>query len=124
MPQFPDSDGLFLCAFGIQWRIKTTTLRMLAGLLPPDQGDALILGHSITRQPEAAKQVMAYVPDEPALYSKLRPMEYLKFVAGLWQVLPSRAMPYAQELLERFFEGFILFCAYRRNQKLGDSWSV
>jgi ABC-2 type transport system ATP-binding protein len=93
--------GCFYALLGPNGAGKTTTLRMLAGLLPPDQGDALIFGHSITRYPEAAKRVMAYVPDEPALPGKLRPMEYLEFVAGLWQMPSSRSMPYAQELLER-----------------------
>jgi ABC-2 type transport system ATP-binding protein len=98
---FQISMGCFYALLGPNGAGKTTTLRMLTGLLPPDKGDALIVGHSITRQPEAAKQIMAYVPDEPALYSKLRPLEYLEFIAGLWQVPPSHAMPYAQTLLER-----------------------
>ncbi len=57
---------------------KTTTLRMVAGLLLPDSGDAVILGHSMTKSPNAAKQLLAYLPDDPLIYSKLRPMEYLE----------------------------------------------
>jgi ABC-2 type transport system ATP-binding protein len=98
---FQIPQGCFYALLGPNGAGKTTTLRMLAGLIPPDQGDALILGHSIRRQPEAAKQVMAYVPDEPPLFGKLLPMEYLEFVSGLWQMPPNRSMPYAQELLER-----------------------
>ncbi|MGB8700846.1 MAG: ABC transporter ATP-binding protein [Thermosynechococcaceae cyanobacterium] len=98
---FQVPSGCFYALLGPNGAGKTTTLRMLSGILAPDKGDALIYGHSITRHPEAAKQIMAYVPDEPGLYARLRPLEYLEFVAGLWQVPPSRAMPYAQELLER-----------------------
>src|SRR5690606_8993977 len=65
---------------------KTTTLRMVAGLLRPDAGDALVLGRSVVREPEEAKRRLAFLPDEPLLYGKLNPLEYLEFVAGLWGV--------------------------------------
>lgn len=81
---------------------KTTTLRMVAGLLQPDAGDVLVLGHSIRRSAIEAKQLMAYLPDEPLLYGKLRPMEYLEFVAGLWGITAKRAEPHARELLKQF----------------------
>ncbi|MBD2001105.1 ABC transporter ATP-binding protein [Leptolyngbya sp. FACHB-541] len=80
---------------------KTTTLRMVAGLLQPDSGDALIQGHSITKNPSAAKRVLAYLPDEPLLYGKLRPMEYLEFVAGLWEIPATQAETRAQDLLKQ-----------------------
>jgi ABC-2 type transport system ATP-binding protein len=78
---------------------KTTTLRIIAGLLKPDGGDASILGHSVTSAPTAAKRPLAYLPDDPMLYGKLRPLEYLEFVAGLWSVPPERAAARAEELL-------------------------
>lgn len=80
---------------------KTTTLRMVAGLLKPDGGDALICDRSITRNPRAAKQLLAYLPDEPMLYGKLRPLEYLEFVAGLWRIPATRAEVRAEELLQK-----------------------
>ncbi|MBW4623681.1 MAG: ABC transporter ATP-binding protein [Cyanosarcina radialis HA8281-LM2] len=80
---------------------KTTTLRMVAGLLQPDGGDAFILGQSIARQPKAAKRLIAYLPDEPLLYGKLRPLEYLEFVAGLWGIRPAQAAADAKELLQK-----------------------
>ncbi|MGK7913713.1 MAG: ABC transporter ATP-binding protein [Synechococcus sp.] len=93
--------GEFYALLGSNGAGKTTTLRMIAGLLEPDSGDAAIAGHSITETPMAAKQALAYVPDEPLLYAKLRPMEYLEFVAGLWSIPPDVAQPQAYELLER-----------------------
>ncbi len=79
---------------------KTTTLRMIAGLLKPDTGDVQILGASVTRQPKLAKQPLAYLPDDPLLYGKLRPLEYLEFVAGLWGIDANTAAPKAASLLE------------------------
>ncbi len=78
---------------------KTTTLRMVAGLLRPDQGDASVLGHSILTKPTEAKRELAFLPDEPLLYGKLRVSEYLEFVAGLWFVPSEVAVERAQELL-------------------------
>ncbi len=93
--------GSFYALLGPNGAGKTTTLRMVAGLLKPDSGDVTILGRSITRSPSAAKQVLAYLPDDPLLYGKLRPMEYLEFVAGLWGIPPAKAEPYAKELLKK-----------------------
>jgi ABC-2 type transport system ATP-binding protein len=78
---------------------KTTSLRMIAGLLRPDGGDILIHGISLRDYPSEAKRPLAYVPDDPMLYGKLRPMEYLEFVAALWNLVASFARPRAEELL-------------------------
>jgi ABC-2 type transport system ATP-binding protein len=80
---------------------KTTTLRMIAGLLRPDHGDVLIHGVSLQINPSAAKRPLAYVPDDPLLYGKLRPMEYLEFVAALWNLSADIARPRAEELLQK-----------------------
>ena len=93
--------GLLYAFLGPNGAGKTTTLRMVAGLLKPDFGDALILGRSITRTPKATKQVLAYLPEEPMLYGKLRPLEYLEFVAGLWRMPANQAQPLAEELLRQ-----------------------
>ena len=91
--------GEFHALLGPNGAGKTTTLRMVAGLLKPDAGTARILGHDITREPIAAKRVLAFLPDDPLLYGKLRPLEYLEFVAGLWTIEPTIAAPRAEELL-------------------------
>ncbi len=80
---------------------KTTTLRMIAGLLEPDAGDALVLGQSIRTAPQDAKRKLAYLPDDPLLYGKLRPMEHLEFVAGLWNVPPAEAQARAEDWLKQ-----------------------
>ncbi len=79
---------------------KTTTLRMVAGLLKPDTGAISVFGHDVQKEPIEAKRIIAWAPDEPMLYDRLNPMEYLEFVAGLWGVAPAIALPKAEELLK------------------------
>jgi len=79
---------------------KTTTLRMVTGLLAPDAGQVEVLGTDLARDPAAAKRRMAYLPDDPMLYGKLKPPEYLEFVAGLWGLRPEEAEPRGRRLLD------------------------
>ena len=78
---------------------KTTTLRIVAGLLAPDAGEVSICGVNRLIDPVAAKRLVAWLPDEPMVYDKLTPVEYLDFVAGLWQVAPALAKRRGDELL-------------------------
>ncbi len=79
---------------------KTTTLRMVAGLTKPDKGSISIFGVDALADPAAAKAVTAWAPDEAMIYDRLTPLEYLEFVAGLWNVEPRHAKARAVELLE------------------------
>ena len=80
---------------------KTTTLRMVAGLLDPDGGTITIGGIDARRDPLAVKQKVAWLPDEPLLYDKLTPLEYLEFVAGLWGIDAATAAAAAEDLLRQ-----------------------
>ncbi len=80
---------------------KTTTLRMIAGLLRPDAGNIEILGKSVVQDPKAAKQVLAYLPDDPMLYAKLTALEHLEFVSGLWGMPAVSAANDAELLLKK-----------------------
>jgi ABC-2 type transport system ATP-binding protein len=73
---------------------------MVAGLLQPDRGDISIFGIDARRDPIAAKQIVAWVSDEPMVYDRLTPLEYLEFVAGLWRVEPRLAETRANELID------------------------
>ena len=79
---------------------KTTTLRMVTGLLKPDAGDISILGVDARADPREAKRLVAWLPDEPLLYDKLTPLEYLEFVAGLWEIDARTARERAETLLK------------------------
>jgi ABC-2 type transport system ATP-binding protein len=91
--------GEFYALVGPNGAGKTTTLRMVAGLSRPDAGTVEVFGIDALRDPVAAKQVMAWVSDEPMIYDKLTPLEYLEFVAGLWGVDPAVAESSARQLL-------------------------
>ena len=92
--------GEFYALLGPNGAGKTTTLRMVAGLLPADSGSISVYGLDARRDPIHAKRIMAWLPDEPMIYDKLDPLEYLEFVAGLWGVEPDRAQEQAESLLK------------------------
>ncbi|HEY2955607.1 MAG TPA: ABC transporter ATP-binding protein [Candidatus Eisenbacteria bacterium] len=81
---------------------KTTTLRLCAGLLAPDAGRVVVAGASLGEEPLAAKARLGFVPDEPFLYERLTPAEFLDFVAAIYDVPPALAAARAGALLERF----------------------
>src|SRR5215510_4292567 len=93
--------GEFYGLLGPNGAGKTTTLRMVVGLLKPDAGSIEIFGADALADPIAAKRMIAWVPDEPLLYDKLTPVEYLSFIAGLWGMDAKLAERRAQELLEQ-----------------------
>jgi ABC-2 type transport system ATP-binding protein len=92
--------GEFYALVGPNGAGKTTTLRMVVGLLRPDAGSIAIGGIDALADPVAAKQVTAWLSDEPMIYEKLTPFEYLEFVAGLWRIEPRVAEKSARELID------------------------
>ena len=72
---------------------------MILGVLEPDSGSIQVAGIDALADPVAAKRVTAWISDEPMIYDKLTPEEYLEFVAGLWGVEPALAQARARELL-------------------------
>ena len=92
--------GEFYALLGPNGAGKTTTLRMVVGLLRPDAGVDLGAAAS-TRSPIRSRpsEIMAWISDEPMIYDKLTPFEYLEFVAGLWGIDAAAAEARARELL-------------------------
>jgi len=80
---------------------KTTTLRMLAGVLPPSAGDALVAGVSVAKDPEGVKHHIAYMAQRFGLYHDLTVRENIEFYADLYQV-PAAERPARLERLYRF----------------------
>ncbi|MFA5072306.1 MAG: ABC transporter ATP-binding protein [Nitrospirota bacterium] len=64
---------------------KTTTIKMMAGLLQPTNGTILINGHDIQKEPLKAKQITGFIPDRPFLYEKLTALEFMDFIARLYE---------------------------------------
>jgi len=91
--------GEFYALLGPNGAGKTTLLRLVAGLLQPDAGSISVLGIDTARDPVAAKRLVAWVSDEPMIYERLTPLEYLEFVAGLWGVDAKSAENRARELI-------------------------
>ena len=92
--------GRFYALLGPNGAGKTTTLRMIAGLLAPDDGTIEVNGFDIARAPRDVKRTLAYVPDEPMLYDKLTPVEYLELIAALWDIERAGARREAARLLD------------------------
>lgn len=92
--------GEFYALLGPNGAGKTTLLRMVAGLLQPDSGEISVLGINALHDGVAAKRQVAWVSDEPMVYDRLTPREYLEFVAGLWEVDADEAGRRTDELLD------------------------
>ena len=79
---------------------KTTTMRMLAGVLPPDSGHAIVSGFDIARDPEGAKNDLSYMPQRFGLYDDLTVSENISFYADLFSVSRADRATRATSLLQ------------------------
>ena len=95
-------EGTFFCFLGPNGAGKTTTIKMLTGLLRPSGGRALVGGIDIQKNPVEAKRLLGYVPDHPFLYDKLTGREFMKFVAGLYQIPDDYYNEHCERLLEMY----------------------
>ena len=97
--------GEFFAMLGPNAAGKTTTIKLLAGLMKPTSGAARICGFDVQTQPLAARQRLAYVPDFPFLYDKLTAWEFFRFTGQIFRLDAARIEKNAQELVERFHLG-------------------
>src|SRR5574340_341664 len=114
---------------------KTTTIRMLCGLMTPTEGSARILGMDVIRQPEAVKPRIGYMSQKFALYDDLTVLENLRFYAGVYEIpevqedrridevlrmagLESRGDDFASELSGGWRQRLALGCALIHNPPL------
>ena len=81
---------------------KTTTIKIIVGILSPTSGEIKVDGIDILKNPIEAKRAIGYIPDRPYIYEKLTAMEFLSFVAGLFEMDPIVARERARELLTMF----------------------
>ena len=94
--------GQFFCVLGPNAAGKTTTIKMLAGLIKPTSGAARVCGIDVQKDPLEARKRMAYVPDFPFLYDKLTPWEFIRFTGQLFQMPDAEIRSRSEELIERF----------------------
>jgi ABC-2 type transport system ATP-binding protein len=100
--------GEFFAMLGPNAAGKTTTLKILAGLMKPTSGCARVCGFDVQLQPLEARRRIAYVPDFPFLYDKLTAWEFFRFTGQLFQMDDARIEANAQALVARFhLEDFV-----------------
>lgn len=81
---------------------KTTTLKMITGILRPDGGSIKINGIDIVREPVEAKKHIGFVPDNPEIFNRLTGMEYLNFIADMYDVPDKERYDRINEIAEEF----------------------
>jgi ABC-2 type transport system ATP-binding protein len=79
---------------------KTTTIRMIAGLLRPTHGEASVAGYSVQKSPEEVKRRIGYMPDFFGVYPDLKVWEYLDFFSACYRIEENRRRILIEELLE------------------------
>jgi ABC-2 type transport system ATP-binding protein len=94
--------GEFFAVLGPNAAGKTTTIRMIAGLLKPTAGAVRVAGFDVQAEPLEVRRRLAYVPDFPFLYDRLTPWEFLRFVGQLFQMDDARIRRAGTELVRRF----------------------
>ena len=95
-------DGEIFGFLGPNGAGKTTTIRMITGILEPDGGDILIDGYSIRSNPIEAKKRFGFVPDSPDIFLKLKGIEYLNFLAEIYNVPIEERVERIENLTKKF----------------------
>ena len=94
--------GEFFCILGPNAAGKTTTIKIIAGLMKPTRGSVIVGGFNIVEEPIRARELMAYVPDFPFLYDKLTPLEFFEFIGRMFHMEEERIETQGRELIDRF----------------------
>ena len=100
--------GEFFVILGPNAAGKTTTIKVMAGLMKPTSGSVRICGFDIGTSPIEARRRMAYVPDFPFLYDKLTPAEFFRFTGKLFGMKDAAMEAEAEHLAKRFNLGEFL----------------
>ena len=94
--------GEFFAVLGPNAAGKTTTIKILTGLIKPTTGAARVAGFDVQTHPLEVRRRLAYVPDFPFLYDKLTPWEFFRFTGQLFRMDDARLQSAATELIARF----------------------
>ncbi len=95
-------DGRITGFLGPNGAGKTTAIKMITGILPPDQGQILIGGKDIEKEALEAKRNFGFVPDNPDIFPRLKGVEYLKFLGDIYDI-PKEARIERSERLSEIF---------------------
>ncbi|MFW5791015.1 MAG: ABC transporter ATP-binding protein [Bacillota bacterium] len=81
---------------------KTTTLRMITGILAPTEGDILVNGINVRNEPLKAKKSFTYVPDHPDIFNSITGIDYLNFIADIYEVSVEKRQKKIEKLTGEF----------------------
>ncbi|NLC84395.1 MAG: ABC transporter ATP-binding protein [Ruminococcaceae bacterium] len=95
-------DGEIFGFLGPNGAGKTTAIKMMTGILTPDEGSIEISGHDIAKDSIAAKSAFGFVPDDPNIFPRLKAIEYLRFMGDIYQVPSSERSERITVLAKRF----------------------
>lgn len=95
-------DGEIFGFLGPNGAGKTTTIRMITGILDADEGEILIDGNNIKSKPLEAKKSFGFVPDSPDMFLKLKGIEYLNFMADIYDIPVQNRKEKIEELTKKF----------------------
>ena len=93
-------EGEMLALLGVNGAGKTTAIKMLSCLTPPDAGDALLCGHSIRQAAQEVKQIINVSPQDTAVAKKLSVRENLQFIAEIHGFAKEDARVRVQKMME------------------------
>jgi len=94
--------GEFFAVLGPNAAGKTTTIKILTGLIKPTSGSAKVAGFDVQTHPLEVRRRLAYVPDFPFLYDKLTPWEFIRFTGQMFRMDDAKLQSKATELVNRF----------------------
>lgn len=94
--------GEFFAFLGPNGAGKTTAMKLLTGLMKPLRGSVRLCGHDVHAEPLQAKAVLGYVPDVAVFYEKLTPIEFMRFIADIFEMDETRSERLGAELFGKF----------------------
>ena len=111
--------GELFSLLGVNGAGKTTTIKMLTCLTKPTSGDALVGGHSITKEPEQVKRLIGVSPQETAVAPNLSVRENLELICGIYGFSKEKTKNKIREFSGQFSLGAVL---PRKASKLSGGW--
>ena len=99
---FEVDDGEIFAFIGHNGAGKTTLIKAMTGIHDFDEGEILINGKSIQKQPVACKKEIAYVPDNPELYENMRAIQFINFICDMYEVDLDRREKNIQKYAEMY----------------------
>ena len=105
--------GELFCFLGPNGAGKTTTIKMLCGLLHPTAGGIRLDGIDILAEPEEWRRRVGYIPDNPFMYERLTPAEFLEFIGDLYGIAREEVSSQRD-----FFFGLFRMHEYARHRKM------